>query len=345
MPHRARGDDRGHARVAERPQRWFSAGVGRPDRLAAGIGLAVAPIAALVLLQGAGLLAIITRGSRRPASAWLAQRQIGGQTGDVGATEPDRPSRLPGGPHPGDIDSPRYRRGIAAATVTAGGGFGCAGDGHQGRIYGQADFPAIARTRRSSSAGGGSACDAVWITSNLRRTHQTAEAILAAMPRAEAGAAAGIARPAERLIEPEIAEQHFGDWQGRTFDELYKMRGDERFTFWISPASEVPPGGESFVEVVSRVGGAVRRLTEQFAGRQIVAIAHGGSIRAALAHALAIDANGCCPFHRQLLGDPARPHLRPRQRRSGQAGLARQYRQPDAPSAFRALGRVAAELP
>jgi alpha-ribazole phosphatase len=169
--------------------------------------------------------------------------------------------------------------------------------GHQGRIYGQADFPADCSNQTVfQSLAAVLPADAVWITSNLRRTHQTAEAILAAMPRAETGAAAGIARPAERLIEPEIAEQHFGDWQGRTFDELYKMRGDERFTFWISPASEVPPGGESFVEVVNRVGGAVRRLTEQFAGRQIVAIAHGGSIRAALAHALAIDAERVLSF-------------------------------------------------
>jgi adenosylcobinamide-GDP ribazoletransferase len=66
----------------------LSAGVGRPDRLAVGIGLAVAAVAALLLLQGAGLLAIILAGGAAAGVAWLAQRQIGGQTGDVlGATE------------------------------------------------------------------------------------------------------------------------------------------------------------------------------------------------------------------------------------------------------------------
>ena len=66
----------------------LSAGVGRPNRMAAGIGLAVAAIAALVLLQGAGLLAFIIVGGAAAGVAWLAQRQIGGQTGDVlGATE------------------------------------------------------------------------------------------------------------------------------------------------------------------------------------------------------------------------------------------------------------------
>jgi adenosylcobinamide-GDP ribazoletransferase len=66
----------------------LSAGVGRPDRFTAGIGLAVAAVAALVLLQGAGLLAIIIGVGAAAAIAWLAQRQISGQTGDVlGATE------------------------------------------------------------------------------------------------------------------------------------------------------------------------------------------------------------------------------------------------------------------
>jgi broad specificity phosphatase PhoE len=160
--------------------------------------------------------------------------------------------------------------------------------GHKGRIYGQADFPADCSKPASFQAlAAVLPADAVWVTSHLQRTHQTAEAILAAMTPATAP---------QRLVERDLAEQHFGDWQGLTFDELYKLRGDERFTFWISPASEVPPGGESFVEVVARVGGAVQRLTDQFAGRHIVAVAHGGSIRAALAHALAIDAERVLSF-------------------------------------------------
>ncbi len=66
----------------------LSAGVGRPDRIAAVIGLAVVAVAALVLLQGAGLLAIIVAAGAAAGVAWLAQRQIGVQTGDVlGATE------------------------------------------------------------------------------------------------------------------------------------------------------------------------------------------------------------------------------------------------------------------
>jgi len=160
--------------------------------------------------------------------------------------------------------------------------------GQRGQIYGQTDSSCDCSDLASFRAlAAVLPTDAVWITSNLKRTHQTAEAILAARPPK--------ALP-ERLVEPDLAEQNFGKWQGMTFDQLEKVRGDEHFTFWLSPASEVPPGGESFVEVVARVSRAVQRLTEQFAGRHIVAVAHGGSIRAAMAHALAIDAERVLSF-------------------------------------------------
>lgn len=66
----------------------LSAAVGRPDRTAAILGLAIAAAAALVLLQEAGLLALIVAGGATAGLALLVRRQIGGQTGDVlGAAE------------------------------------------------------------------------------------------------------------------------------------------------------------------------------------------------------------------------------------------------------------------
>jgi adenosylcobinamide-GDP ribazoletransferase len=66
----------------------LSAGVGRPDQAAALIGLAIALVAALLLLQGAGLLGLLIAGAAAAGVALLARRAIGGQTGDVlGAVE------------------------------------------------------------------------------------------------------------------------------------------------------------------------------------------------------------------------------------------------------------------
>ncbi len=66
--------------------------------------------------------------------------------------------------------------------------------------------------------------------------------------------------------------------------------------FWLTPADHAPPGGESFAAVIERVRPVVERLTAAHAGRDIVAVAHGGSIRAALALALGLGAEGALAF-------------------------------------------------
>ncbi|MFI4988768.1 MAG: histidine phosphatase family protein, partial [Alphaproteobacteria bacterium] len=144
-----------------------------------------------------------------------------------------------------------------------------------GRIYGQTDIECDVSDHAAFAAlAGVLPRDAVWVASNLKRTHMTARAIRGA----------GLAAP-EPLVEPGLAEQHFGILQGRVRAEVYAERSEWR-GFWLAPARTAPPGGESFVELVARVEATVRRLNETHAGRHIVAVAHGGTIRAALAIAL-----------------------------------------------------------
>ena len=121
--------------------------------------------------------------------------------------------------------------------------------------------------------------DAVWVCSHLTRTQQTVAAL------AETGHPVS-----EPLIEPGLGEQNFGEWQGLTWDEIGTRGGAAPgHKFWVAPAGHRPPGGETFLEVIERVAAVIARLTASHGGRDIVAVAHGGSIRAALAHALGID--------------------------------------------------------
>jgi len=152
-----------------------------------------------------------------------------------------------------------------------------------GRIYGQSDppcdcsdRPVFERLARILPRG------AVWFASHLRRAHQTAAAIW------EAGYGDGIElRSAEAL-----AEQHLGDWQGMDRAAFFADRRPAPGSYWFARADEKAPGGESFAEVVLRVREAVAAITAECAGRDIVAVAHGGSIRAALAVALGIEPQG-----------------------------------------------------
>jgi len=151
---------------------------------------------------------------------------------------------------------------------------------HGGRIYGQSDVPANC-SNLASFAGLARLLpsDATWIASHLARTHQTAAAIFEA---------AGRPMPA-LLVEPTLAEQHFGDWQGLTHDELAARRDGAWHRFWLAPARLAPPGGESFVEVIDRVGAAVERLTALHQGRDIVAVAVALGIDAERALGFVID--------------------------------------------------------
>ena len=160
--------------------------------------------------------------------------------------------------------------------------------GVNGRVYGQDDLEAdCADEAQFRHLAGTLPHDAVWLVSHLKRTHQTASAILAARVMETVPAP---------IITSELAEQHFGDWQGLTYAELEAKRGGAYHRFWHSPATERPPGGESFEDVVARVGGAMARITAEHAGRDVVAVVHGGTVRAALAVALGIDAERVLGF-------------------------------------------------
>jgi len=54
------------------------------------------------------------------------------------------------------------------------------------------------------------------------------------------------------VIEPAFREQDFGVWTGRRHNDLVAELGDAYQDFWKSPASNRPPGGESFVDQIAR---------------------------------------------------------------------------------------------
>jgi broad specificity phosphatase PhoE len=118
---------------------------------------------------------------------------------------------------------------------------------------------------------------AAWVVTPLSRTRRTADAIF------EAGYPAAVP-----MIEPDLAEQHLGEWQGLEHAELPSRLTMPKHAFWPLGGWERPPGGESMAEVILRAGAVLERLAAKFAGEEVVVVSHGGTIRAAVAHALRI---------------------------------------------------------
>ena len=87
---------------------------------------------------------------------------------------------------------------------------------HGGRIYGQTDLSCdCSETALFTGLAEKLPHNAIWVTSNLRRTQETAAAIVCAGlpgPRRIPGP--------DAVILSELAEQDFGEWQGLTYEEL-----------------------------------------------------------------------------------------------------------------------------
>jgi alpha-ribazole phosphatase len=144
-----------------------------------------------------------------------------------------------------------------------------------GNIYGQTDiacdtgdrevFEAVAKILPRQ---------AVWVASSLMRTHQTAEAIWAT----------GFPRPAAMPHEAAFAEQHLGQWQGMNRAAFLASRPVG--SHWFAGIDEPAPGGESFMDLYNRTRGAIDRLNLEHAGKDVIAVGHGGTIKAAVGLAL-----------------------------------------------------------
>ena len=107
--------------------------------------------------------------------------------------------------------------------------------------------------------------NALIITSDLKRTQQTADALIAA----------GL-KIAENFIEPNFGEQNFGIWEGISYDSQYQTAPE----FWHDPINSRPPEGESFADVIQRTQDAVNFYCEKYLNRDIILITHAGIIRA-----------------------------------------------------------------
>ena len=156
-----------------------------------------------------------------------------------------------------------------------------------GNIYGQSDIGCDCSDRQVfAGVAKFLPRDAIWFASNLKRTHQTAEAIWAA----------GFPKPEALHQDAAFAEQNLGEWQGRNRAEFFANRPPQVGAYWFAPAHERAPGGESFDDLYLRTTAGILRVGAAHAGRDIICLSHGGPIKAAIAFALGLEAQAGFSF-------------------------------------------------
>lgn len=157
-------------------------------------------------------------------------------------------------------------------------------ENERARLYGVMDVPLcpdtlVAQVPQYTALAARLPRPAVWACTPLSRTRRTAEALFAA------------GYPEQPLtVLPGLIEQNLGDYQGLPHADLPARLAAPAHPFWPLSATERPPQGESMADVVLRVGRTMDALATEHAGHDVVIVSHGGAIRAAVAHAMHVDA-------------------------------------------------------
>jgi probable phosphoglycerate mutase len=187
-----------------------------------------------------------------------------------GSVEGDADAR-PGPSEPTRLALIRHGESNVTVSRTIGGHRTCSGLSGLGRVQ-------CERLRDRLAETGELPADHL-VSSNFARAIESAEII---------GPALGDL-PLE--IDADFGEHDPGpDIDGMTFDTYVERFGTPE---WHGdPHAEVFPGGETTAEFHLRVGAAVSRLIDRYAGRTIVVVCHGGVVDAVMRQVLRAPATG-----------------------------------------------------
>jgi broad specificity phosphatase PhoE len=90
------------------------------------------------------------------------------------------------------------------------------------------------------------------------------------------------------VLLPALREMAMGRWDGLTAAQIRELE-PTAFTEWMTRVGEFPfPDGESVPDLLARAWPAFAAVTEGHRGRAVAIVAHGGTNRAILCHALGV---------------------------------------------------------
>jgi probable phosphoglycerate mutase len=156
------------------------------------------------------------------------------------------------------------------------------------RYSGRGDIPLTERGLAQAGAVArrlaGTSIDAV-VTSPLERCVRTAEIVAAGAPI---------------VVDEDLTECDFGDWEGLTFADV-RARWPDEMARWLASTAVAPPGGEALDRVAERVERAVARVRANHPSGVVVMVSHVSPIKLVLRDALAAGD----PFLHRCHLDPA----------------------------------------
>lgn len=87
-------------------------------------------------------------------------------------------------------------------------------------------------------------------------------------------------------VDERLREVGFGEWEGKTREELLAERAEEFEAFYTDPVNNTPSGAETVSDFYSRVSEAHADIKTTHQHRHVLLVGHAGVIRACLVHAM-----------------------------------------------------------
>lgn len=150
-----------------------------------------------------------------------------------------------------------------------------------GRLQGQKDIPINNTGRGQAKRNGEVLMQALdrpgrlgFVASPLLRTRQTMEIVRAALDL----------KPDNYDTDDRLKEFDFGDWEGRSWEELKREHREAVRARRADPFNFVVPNGESYALVSARVASWLADID-----RDTIVVAHGGIMRCLRGHVMELD--------------------------------------------------------
>ena len=85
-------------------------------------------------------------------------------------------------------------------------------------------------------------------------------------------------------VDDRLREVGFGEWEGKTPDQLKQERLDEYLAFYSDPVNNRPPGAEDLDAFIDRVVESYHYIAKHYADKHTLVVTHAGVMRAIIAH-------------------------------------------------------------
>ncbi|AUD15012.1 MULTISPECIES: histidine phosphatase family protein [unclassified Planococcus (in: firmicutes)] len=87
-------------------------------------------------------------------------------------------------------------------------------------------------------------------------------------------------KPTQIVFDPNLKEINMGEWEGHNVSAIKEQDQASFHAFWNEPASYKPSGGESFPELIERVGTALKEIEAKHSSGNVLIVTHSVVIKA-----------------------------------------------------------------